>query len=129
MLTELDRGGDLSPAGKVIAPCKAEKPAKRFAMTRVTVIATLRSFPENAPAVRAELLRLLVPTRSEAGCINYDLLEDPEDPAIFIFHENWESGADLDRHLESDHIKACLSAIDGLLESADVRRMRALDIH
>jgi quinol monooxygenase YgiN len=97
-------------------------------MSPVTVVAILRSQPESAPVVRAELLRLLEPTRAEQGCLNYDLFEDPADPALFIFHENWTSHAELDRHLESSHIQACLGVIESLLESAEVRRLTQLDV-
>jgi quinol monooxygenase YgiN len=97
-------------------------------MTPLTVVAIIRAFPEKYPVVRAELQQLIAPTRAEEGCLNYDLHEDTEDPALFIFHENWASPEDLDRHLESAHIKACLTAIDGMLESADIRRMRRIDV-
>jgi quinol monooxygenase YgiN len=97
-------------------------------MIPVTVVAQIRSKPEDAAFVRSELAKLLSPTRSEAGCLNYDLFEDPTDPSLFIFHENWESHGDLDRHLESPHIQSCLAAIDGKLESADVRRLTPVNV-
>ena len=42
---------------------------------------------------------------------------------IFIFFENWESEACLARHMESDHFKHYVGAIDGMLEEKTVRRM------
>jgi quinol monooxygenase YgiN len=38
----------------------------------------------------------------------------PEDPAKFLFHENWTSQAQLDAHLQSAHIKALLPRVDAL---------------
>ena len=55
---------------------------------------------------------LLVPTRKEAGCLNYDLHQSPEDPAKFLFHENWTSQAALNAHLQSAHVKALLPRVD-----------------
>ncbi len=97
-------------------------------MLPVTVVAILRCKTGNAELVRAELLRLLEPTRTEDGCLNYDLFENPQDPDLFIFHENWESDQDLDRHLESAHILSCLGVIQPLLESAAVHRLRQIDV-
>ncbi len=57
---------------------------------------------------------LVAPTRQEAGCLNYDLHVSPEDPAKFLFHENWTSKALLDAHLQSAHIKALLPRVEDL---------------
>ena len=57
---------------------------------------------------------LVAPTRQEAGCLNYDLHILPEDPAKFLFHENWTSRAQLDAHLQSAHIKGLLPRVDAL---------------
>jgi quinol monooxygenase YgiN len=80
----------------------------------VTVIATFQSRPGRGAELRAELARLLAPTRKEAGCLNYDLHASPEDPAKFLFHENWTSQSALDAHLQSPHIKALLPRVDEL---------------
>jgi quinol monooxygenase YgiN len=97
-------------------------------MTPVTVVAVIRSRPEDAAFVRSELSKLIAPTRQEDGCLNYDLFEDPHDPALFIFHENWVSHAHLDRHLDSPHVQNCLQATDGMLASADVRRLTPVNV-
>ncbi|MBB3318144.1 MULTISPECIES: putative quinol monooxygenase [unclassified Rhizobium] len=81
----------------------------------VSLIATLTARPET----RDELLHLLVnqvePTRSEQGCIDYNLHVDAGDPCVFVFYENWKSQADLDAHMEMQHLKPLLSEIDRLL--------------
>jgi quinol monooxygenase YgiN len=64
--------------------------------------------------LRTALTGLLAPTRLEAGCINYDLHAATDDPAKFLFHENWTSKAHLDAHLQSSHIKALLPRVDEL---------------
>ena len=70
---------------------------------RVTVtarVAAVRGFEE---LVRRECLALVEPSRREQGCINYSLHQSVDDPCVFLFYENWESRADLERHLESKH--------------------------
>ena len=37
-----------------------------------------------------------------------------DDPAKFLFHENWTSQAALDAHLQSPHIQALLPRVDEL---------------
>jgi quinol monooxygenase YgiN len=64
--------------------------------------------------LRAALIGLLAPTRNEAGCLNYDVHQSVDDPAKFLFHENWTSKAHLDAHLQSPHVKALLPRVDEL---------------
>ncbi|MDJ0513194.1 MAG: putative quinol monooxygenase [Methyloceanibacter sp.] len=73
---------------------------------KVTVIAFHRAKSGKEDALREALLALCGPTREEQGCINYDLHVSAEDPGLLVFHENWVSKADLDRHLASPHIDA-----------------------
>ena len=83
-------------------------------MKTLTVIATFHARPGQEAALRAALTDLLAPTRQEAGCINYDLHASPDDPAKFLFHENWTSKAALDAHLQSPHIQALLPRVEAL---------------
>jgi len=66
-------------------------------------------------ALRGALVALCGPTRLEKGCINYDLHEAPDDPALLVFHENWVTQADLDAHLRSPHIEGFRRRADELL--------------
>ena len=80
----------------------------------ITVVATFQARPGKETELKNALIGLVAPTRKEAGCINYDLHALPEDPAKFLFHENWASKAALDAHLQSAHIKALLPRVDEL---------------
>jgi quinol monooxygenase YgiN len=80
----------------------------------ITVIATFQARPGKEAELKKTLIGLVAPTRKEAGCINYNLHALPEDPAKFLFHENWTSQAHLDAHLQSAHIKALLPRVDEL---------------
>ena len=83
-------------------------------MKTLTVIATFQARAGQETELRSALIGLLAPTRNENGCINYDLHASPEDPAKFLFHENWTSQAALDAHLQSPHVKALLPRMDEL---------------
>ena len=85
-----------------------------MAANQVTVVVRIKSKPGMEAQVKQELFGLLAPTRAEAGCINYDLHASPEDPAKFLFHENWTSEAALEAHFETPHIKNWLRQAEGL---------------
>ena len=80
----------------------------------ITVVATFEAKPGKEAELRQALIGLVAPTRQEAGCLNYDLHVLPEEPAKFLFHENWTSKAHLDAHLQSAHIKALLPRVPEL---------------
>ena len=80
----------------------------------ITVVATFEAKPGKEAELQQALIGLVAPTRQEAGCLNYDLHVLPEEPAKFLFHENWTSKAHLDAHLQSAHIKALLPRVPEL---------------
>ncbi|HOW67949.1 MAG TPA: putative quinol monooxygenase [Candidatus Paceibacterota bacterium] len=81
----------------------------------LTVVARMKARPGKEAELQRVLLGLIVPSHADAGCINYDLHQSLEDPASFLFHENWESKQHLDDHLQKPHLKAFLSQADQLL--------------
>ena len=73
---------------------------------KITVLALCKAKPGLEEEVKRELMALQGPTRSEEGCINYDLHQSQEDPSRFMFYENWKSQEDLDKHLQRPYLKA-----------------------
>lgn len=95
---------------------------------RVTVIARARSRQGMEEKLKAELLALVAPTHAERGCINYDLHQSADDPAHFMFHENWESRAALDAHLATPHLTAFRErAPDLLAEPMEITLWESVD--
>jgi quinol monooxygenase YgiN len=80
-------------------------------MKNITVVATFQARPGKEVELKKALIGLVAPTRKEAGCINYDLHQPPEDAGKFLFHENWTSKAALDAHLASTHIQELLPRV------------------
>jgi quinol monooxygenase YgiN len=80
----------------------------------ITVVATFQARPGKEAELKKALTSLVAPTRQEAGCINYDLHVLPEDPAKFLFHENWTSKPHLDAHLQNTHIQVLLPRLNEL---------------
>ena len=82
-------------------------------MTKLTIVANIKANPDQIALVKAELEKLLPITRAEAGCINYDLHQDNDNPAHFMFYENWESRELWQTHMNTPHLAAYMAATDG----------------
>ena len=90
-------------------------------------VARLVAFPDKVTELKSLLLSIIEPTRQEAGCIKYELLQNQVDPTDFTFVEEWESAALLEQHLASTHIQAAVQQLDGLaVGSPDIRRYELL---
>ncbi len=92
-------------------------------MTTLTIVANIHANPGKEDLVRAELEKLVVPTRAEAGCVQYDLHQDNDDPTHFLFFENWESRDLWQAHMNAPHLAAYLEAVGGAVASFTVNEM------
>lgn len=85
--------------------------------TNLRVVARLCAYPDKVEELKTLLLGLLNPTQQEAGCVQYDLLQNLDEPTDFTFVEEWESETALEAHLASAHIQAALQQVQGLVAS------------
>lgn len=92
-------------------------------MSKLTIVALIQAHPEQIALVKAELEKLIAPTRNEPGCIDYDLHQDNDDPALFLFYENWQSRDLWQAHMSAPHIAAFGQATDGAVASVTVHEM------
>jgi quinol monooxygenase YgiN len=77
---------------------------------KVTVVARIKTKKGMDESVKQELMALVAPTRSEKGCINYDLHRSIDDRSVFMVYENWVSKEDLDKHLAMPYMRAFMDA-------------------
>ena len=96
-------------------------------MSKLTVVAKLVAKKESVESVKNELLKLIEPTRKEDGCIEYNLHQDNEDPAVFIFYETWESLACLENHMNTDRFKSFVNSVGSLIEEMAVHKMTRIE--
>lgn len=82
---------------------------------RLTVIAHATAIKGKEKELRVILEGFVAPTRTEEGCINYDLHQSITNPCEFVFYENWTSQAALDAHLKTPHIANGSAAAKNLL--------------
>lgn len=88
-------------------------------MSSLVVVASIKSKPEKAEALRHALTSLLAPTRAENGCIRYELNQS-DDGRSWVFVEQWESRTLWERHMESRHLSRFKGAMDELVETFEV---------
>ena len=87
------------------------------------IVATLgiRVSPENEEQAVRVMLPMLGPTRAEPGCVSCDLYQSLEDDRRLTLLGRWESLADLQRHIQSDHYRQVLSWIEMSNEAPEIR--------
>lgn len=93
----------------------------------VRVVAHLTAKQDKIEETCGALIALIEPTRAEAGCIVYELMQNNAEPFDFTFVEEWTSDAALDAHLQSEHIRTLQSQGDELFAAPpDIRRYTLL---
>lgn len=95
-------------------------------MTKLTIVAQITAKSAQVDSMKEELLKLIQPTLAEEGCVNYDLHQDNEDPAKFLFYENWETRELWQAHMETQHLKDYLEATEGKVEDIIISEMTPL---
>lgn len=92
-------------------------------MPKLTIVANIYANPDKIELVKAELEKLVPITRAEAGCIQYDLHRDNENPAHFTFYENWETRELWQTHMGAPHLAAYMAATDGAVTEFTLSEM------
>ncbi len=92
-------------------------------MAKLTIVANIKAKADKAELVKDELLKLIDITRAEEGRINYDLHQDNENPAHFLFYENWESRELWQTHMGNKHLKDYMAATEGAVAEFTLNEM------
>jgi quinol monooxygenase YgiN len=82
---------------------------------KLRVVARVVALPDKIEALKPVLIGLVELTRQEAGCLQYDLLQNQNDLKDFTFVETWESLEHLQTHLASVHLQTAAIAIKDLV--------------
>lgn len=91
----------------------------------VRVVARVVALPGREERLAEVLTELLVPTRIEDGCLEYELHQSLADPRELLFVERWRDEASLEAHLGSAHVARAVALLEGLVAAApDIRRYR-----
>ena len=84
-------------------------------MSKLTIVAHIYAESDKVDFVKDALVKLIAITRAEEGCIQYDLHQDNENLAHFLFYENWESRELWQSHMNAPHMAAYMAATAGAI--------------
>lgn len=77
----------------------------------VTVVASLAIQPGHEAEARRASKQAVQQTRSEEGCLRYELFEDLQDPLKMVMLEVWQDSAALQAHADGPAFKTLVAAI------------------
>ena len=93
----------------------------------IRVIARIVARSETVKETQAVLQGLVDPTRREAGCVRYELMQNRQNAAEFTFVEEWANETALNAHFTTEHVKAAFAKVPALLaEPPDIRQYKLL---
>jgi quinol monooxygenase YgiN len=95
-------------------------------MSNLTIVANIHAKPDKVALVQAELQKLIPTTRAEKGCIRYDLHQNNENPAHFMFYEIWESSELWQAHRGTPHLAAYRKAAEGAIAEFTLYQMSGI---
>ena len=81
----------------------------------IFVFVRFHAKPGCTPKLVGALQEIVVPTRAESGCVAMNVFRSLDDPSTFFIHSNWKSQADLDAHIQTEHMQAFSAKIADLL--------------
>ena len=84
-------------------------------MPKLDVFVRFDCRPNANRELRAELMRILEPTRAEAGCMGIRLYESRRDPLTFVIHSTWVDEAAFDAHATLPHMVRFLGVVSDLV--------------
>tara|TARA_B100001093_G_scaffold499826_1_gene549510 strand:- start:207 stop:497 length:291 start_codon:yes stop_codon:yes gene_type:complete len=95
-------------------------------MSKLTIVAHIILNPEKIDYVKTEMAKMFPITRSEKGCLQYDLHQDNKNPAYFMIYENWTSYETWQAHMNTENMDAYRKSIEGCVVEAKINEMTHL---
>jgi quinol monooxygenase YgiN len=92
-------------------------------MSKLTIVANVTAKPDKIDFVKTELEKLVDISRAEPGCLQYDLHQDNDNPAHFMFYENWGSRDLWLTHMGTQHLQDYIAATEDALDAFQVYEM------
>lgn len=89
----------------------------------LTIVARITAVADQVELVKSELGKLIAPSRADEGCVQYDMHQDNDDPAQFLFFEIWETRELWLAHMEQPHLAAFGAATEGAVADLAINEM------
>jgi quinol monooxygenase YgiN len=102
------RGADENPIVALVKS-KVKDPSKPFAL-----LVTIKAKDGKEKDIEATFAPCIAATKKEAGCLAYELNQDPDEPTTYFMYEKFKSVSALEDHLKQEHTKKLLKALEAL---------------
>ncbi|ALV04762.1 putative quinol monooxygenase [Roseateles depolymerans] len=97
------------------------------AASPISFIAVLQARPDMRDALCEGLQALVMPTRQEPGCLDYQLFELTDAPGTFYMRESFKDELALEAHRESAHFQAFAARAEAwLVKPPELIRLTAI---
>lgn len=92
--------------------------------TKLVVVATIKAKAGRGAELRSAFLDLERHSRTETGCMKYDLHQSIEDPDTFLFYEIWTGEDALALHASSAFMNASRTITRELIASTLLQKFQ-----
>lgn len=92
----------------------------------IDFIAYVRVEPELLEEAKACILRSAIASRTEPGCLHFDVHMTKNKPHYFVIYQSWSNEADLDRHQLTAHtlqIKEDFKRLQALVDLQPIEQL------
>lgn len=94
---------------------------------KIVLVARLKVKEDSVEEAKHLALGIVSDSRTEEGCINYDIHQAIDDPTVFVWHETWKDKAALDEHFEKSCFKDFFAKVGDIsAESAQITLTRMI---
>ena len=93
----------------------------------LTILAHVTAHDGQEQAVHAALKKLQAASRTEKGCIRYDMHIDNTDPRHIVFYEIWETRDLWLDHMKAPHLIAHQAETEKTIASVDLYELTRTD--
>ncbi|MCK9782880.1 MULTISPECIES: putative quinol monooxygenase [Enterobacterales] len=95
-------------------------------MNNIRLIATIVAKENHENEVLSACKAMIKPSHKDEGCIQYELHKDTTQPRTFIFFEIWKDQNAIDKHNETEHMKAFVENLKDKIELLDIKFIEKL---
>jgi quinol monooxygenase YgiN len=94
----------------------------------LVVVAVVRAKEGKEEQLRQSLLAMVTPTRSEPGCIRFQVHQALKDKSLFMSYEVWADVEALQNHMQTPYMKAFMGRAPELAADLDRQALHLLGI-
>lgn len=94
--------------------------------TELALVANIIAHSGKGADLKTALEALLVPTRAEVGCLQYDLHQNNNNPEAFVYFERWSDYDVWQDHMKTAHINAFLESTKDIIADFNVNELHKI---